>query len=141
MRVIHYPPVGIEESGERAGPHEDINLITLLIGGQQAGLEILSKDKKWFRASVSNNVIICNIGDMLQRLTNNFLKSTTHRVRAIGTEMASSRYSIPFFVHPNPDWFIKTLSNKIDENNPNLYPEGIYAEDFLQERLKEIKLM
>ena len=82
-----------------------------------------------------------SIGDMLQRLTNNFLKSTTHRVRAIGTEMASSRYSIPFFVHPNPDWFIKTLSNKIDENNPNLYPEGIYAEDFLQERLKEIKLM
>lgn len=141
MRVIHYPPIKYHEEGERAEAHEDINLITLLIGGQQAGLEILSKDKKWFRASVSNNVIICNIGDMLQRLTNNFLKSTTHRVRAIGTEMASSRYSIPFFVHPNPDWFIKTLSNKIDENNPNLYPEGIYAEDFLQERLKEIKLM
>ena len=78
MRVIHYPPVDREEKGERAGAHEDINLITLLIGGQQAGLEILSRENEWLRASVSNNVIICNIGDMLQRLTNNNLKSTTH---------------------------------------------------------------
>ena len=141
MRVIHYPPIKEKEAGERAGAHEDINLITLLIGGQQAGLEILSSDNKWLRASVEDDVIICNVGDMLQRLTNHFLVSTTHRVTATSQEMKTSRYSIPFFVHPNPDWFIKTLSNKIDENNPNLYPEGIYAEDFLQERLKEIKLM
>ena len=121
--------------------YEDINLITLLIGGQQAGLEILSKDNEWLRASVDSDVIICNIGDMLQRLTNNNLSSTTHRVQAIGDEMESSRYSIPFFVHPNPDWFIETLQNQISEDNPNYYPEGILAEDFLQERLKEIKLM
>ena len=141
MRVIHYPPVDVDEKGTRAGAHEDINLITLLIGGQQAGLEILSKDNEWLRASVDSDVIICNIGDMLQRLTNNNLSSTTHRVQAIGDEMESSRYSIPFFVHPNPDWFIETLQNQISEDNPNYYPEGILAEDFLQERLKEIKLM
>ena len=141
MRVIHYPPVDREEKGERAGAHEDINLITLLIGGQQAGLEILSRENEWLRASVSNNVIICNIGDMLQRLTNNNLKSTTHRVKAIGDEAMTSRYSIPFFVHPNPDWFIQTLESQINESHPNMYPKGILAEDFLQERLKEIKLM
>ena len=141
MRVIHYPPIEEKEAGERAGAHEDINLITLLIGGQQAGLEILSSDNKWLRASVEDDVTICNVGDMLQRLTNHFLVSTTHRVTATPIEMKTSRYSIPFFVHPNPDWFIQTLSTTIDDNNPNRYPEGIYAEDFLQERLKEIKLM
>tara|TARA_Y100000996_G_scaffold224644_1_gene176717 strand:+ start:1878 stop:2810 length:933 start_codon:yes stop_codon:yes gene_type:complete len=140
MRVIHYPPVKSEEKGERAGAHEDINLITLLIGGQQAGLEILTKEDKWVRASVDEDVIICNIGDMLQRLTNNYLTSTTHRVKALGQEMDTSRYSIPFFVHPNPDWYIKTLPNLVNKLHPNLYPEGILAEDFLQERLKEIKL-
>ena len=140
MRVIHYPPVKNEEKGERAGAHEDINLITLLIGGQQAGLEILTKEDKWVRASVDKDVIICNIGDMLQRLTNNYLTSTTHRVKALGKEMDTSRYSIPFFVHPNPDWYIKTLPNLVNKLHPNLYPDGILAEDFLQERLKEIKL-
>ena len=140
MRVIHYPPVTIQESGERAGPHEDINLITLLIGGQQAGLEILSKNNEWLRVSVESDVIVCNIGDMLQRLTNNNIKSTTHRVNALAEECNSSRYSIPFFVHPNPDWYIQTLKNQITESNPNYYPDGILSEDFLQERLKEIKL-
>tara|TARA_Y100000768_G_scaffold382568_1_gene363178 strand:+ start:1066 stop:1998 length:933 start_codon:yes stop_codon:yes gene_type:complete len=140
MRIIHYPPIENEERGERAGAHEDINLITLLIGGQQAGLEILTKEDRWVRASVDKDVIICNIGDMLQRLTNNYLISTTHRVKALGDEINTSRYSIPFFVHPNPDWYIETLSNLVDKTTPNLYPEGILAEDFLQERLKEIKL-
>ena len=140
MRIIHYPPIENEERGERAGAHEDINLITLLIGGQQAGLEILTKEDRWVRASVDKDVIICNIGDMLQRLTNNYLISTTHRVKALGREMNTSRYSIPFFVHPNPDWYIETLSNLVNKKTPNLYPEGILAEDFLQERLKEIKL-
>lgn len=140
MRVIHYPPINSIDIGERAGAHEDINLITLLIGGQQAGLEILSNQNEWLRASVDDGVIICNIGDMLQRLTNNNLKSTTHRVKAIGNEMESSRYSIPFFVHPNPDWYIETLDNQISIDNPNSYPDGILAEDYLQERLKEIKL-
>jgi isopenicillin N synthase-like dioxygenase len=141
MRVIHYPPIESTQEGERAGAHEDINLITLLIGGQQAGLEILSKEEGWLRASVEEDVIICNIGDMLQRFTNNNLKSTTHRVRAVGGEASSSRYSIPYFFHPNPDWYIETLENQIDEDNPNNYPDGILSEDYLQERLKEIKLV
>ena len=101
MRAIHYPPVKNNEIGERAGAHEDINLITLLIGGHKSGLEILSQEGEWQDATVDEDVIICNIGDMLQRLTNNYLRSTTHRVSSSLLQSESSRYSIPFFVHPN----------------------------------------
>jgi len=141
MRAIHYPPVINNEIGERAGAHEDINLITLLIGGHKSGLEILSQKGEWQDATVDEDVIICNIGDMLQRLTNNYLRSTTHRVSASLLQSESSRYSIPFFVHPNPDWLISTLPSCCDENRPNLYTKSIMAEDYLQERLKEIKLI
>jgi len=141
MRAIHYPPVKNNEIGERAGAHEDINLITLLIGGHKSGLEILSQEGEWQDATVDEDVIICNIGDMLQRLTNNYLRSTTHRVSASLLQSESSRYSIPFFVHPNPDWLISTLPSCFDEDGSNLYPESILAEDYLQERLKEIKLI
>ena len=141
MRTIHYPPVKNDEIGERAGAHEDINLITLLIGGHKSGLEILSQNGEWQDATVDEDVIICNIGDMLQRLTNNYLRSTTHRVSASSLQSESSRYSIPFFVHPNPDWLITTLPSCCDEGRPNLYGKSILAEDFLQERLKEIKLI
>jgi len=105
MRTIHYPPVRQNEKGERSGAHEDINLITLLIGGHQPGLEIRSKKKEWLPVNFDPEVLICNIGDMLQRFTNHKLVSTTHRV--VTPEESSkntSRYSIPFFVHPNPNW-------------------------------------
>tara|TARA_Y100001970_G_C14259557_1_gene878713 strand:+ start:21228 stop:22160 length:933 start_codon:yes stop_codon:yes gene_type:complete len=141
MRAIHYPPLKDNEIGERAGAHEDINLITLLIGGHKSGLEILSKAGEWQDATVDEGIIICNIGDMLQRLTNNYLISTTHRVSASSLQSESSRYSIPFFVHPNPDWLIATLPSCCDEDRPNLYTESILAEDYLKERLKEIKLI
>lgn len=141
MRPIHYPPVVDGDLGERAGAHEDINLITLLVGGHQKGLEILTKSNEWIDVKVENDVIVCNIGDMMQRLTNNYLVSTTHRVRATEAESNSPRYSIPFFVHPNPDWLIETLANCYNKNNPNLYPQNILAEEYLQQRLKEIKLI
>ena len=141
MRAIHYPPVKNNEIGERAGAHEDINLITLLIGGHESGLEILSKEGEWHDATVDEDVIICNVGDMLQRLTNNYLVSTTHRVSASLLQSKTSRYSIPFFVHPNPDWIINTLPSCYDKDTPNLYKESIMAEDYLQQRLREINLI
>ena len=95
-------------------------------------LEILSNQNEWLRASVDEGVIICNIGDMLQRLTNNTLRSTTHRVKAIGDEMNSPRYSIPFFLHPSPDTILKSIYRKDDE--------GVLAHDFLDERLKHSHL-
>jgi len=140
MRAIHYPPITQKDRAERAGAHEDINLITLLIGGHQSGLEILSKNNTWKKVKVGRDVIICNIGDMLQRFTNHYLPSTTHRVSTTKTESKSSRYSIPFFVHSNPDWLIETLETCITDNHPNKYPKSILAEDYLGERLKEINL-
>ena len=142
MRTIHYPPVRQNEKGERSGAHEDINLITLLIGGHQPGLEIRSKKNEWLPVNFDSEVLICNIGDMLQRFTNHKLVSTTHRV--VTPEESSkntSRYSIPFFVHPNPNWVIETLDSCCSEDNPKKYQEAILSEDFLQERLKEIKLI
>ena len=141
MRSIHYPPVRIDDKGERSGAHEDINLITLLIGGNQPGLEIKSKDDEWISVDTAPEVLVCNIGDMLQRLTNHKLVSTTHRVNTPIESMDISRYSIPFFVHPNPDWLIETLDSCCTKDNPKKYMEPILAEDYLQERLKEIKLI
>jgi len=140
MRAIHYPPITQKEWAERAGAHEDINLITLLIGGHQSGLEIRSKRNTWEKVQVGRDVVICNIGDMLQRFTNHYLPSTTHRVSATKAESKSSRYSIPFFVHSNPDWLIETLETCITDKHPNKYPKSILAEDYLSERLKEINL-
>jgi isopenicillin N synthase-like dioxygenase len=140
MRAIHYPPIQLKEAAERAGAHEDINLITLLLGGHQSGLELLTKEGKWEKIQVERDIIICNIGDMLQRLTNHYLPSTTHRVSASMAEAKTSRYSIPFFVHPNPDWRIQTLTSCISDKYPNRYTESILAEDYLALRLKEIKL-
>ena len=141
LRLIHYPPSDKNNDGLRAGPHEDINLITLLFGTQQEGLEILNQDNKWIPIKTDSDIIVCNVGDMLQRLTNKKLISTTHRV--VNPESNSkniSRYSMPFFIHLNPDFYIKTLSSCINENSPNNYPKGILANDYLKERLKEINL-
>ena len=110
------------------------------MGGHQSGLQLLNKQGKWEKIKVQRNIIICNIGDMLQRFTNHYLPSTTHRVSSSMKEAKISRYSIPFFVHPNPDWRIKTLANCITDQYPNRYPKSILAEDFLASRLKEINL-
>jgi len=86
--------------------------------------------------------VVCNIGDMLERYTNHLLPSVIHRVTSDSSQtMDSSRYSIPFFLHPNPDWLIKTLPSCIDNDHPDLYPKSIIADDFLQQRLHEINLL
>ena len=104
-------------------------------------MEIQNQQGEWTNTTVDENTILVNVGDMLQRYTNHILVSTTHRVIATKDQKKSSRYSIPFFVHPNPDWFIETLPSCISKNNPNKYPIGILSEDFLRERLKDIKLL
>ena len=140
LRAIHYPPYEIE-SGERSGPHGDINLITLLIGGNKPGLEICIDDE-WHPVETPQSTVVCNVGDMLERFTNHHLPSVIHRVNTPSdASKNSSRFSIPFFLHPNPDWFIQTLGSCVDDDHPNQYPEGIMADDFLQQRLYEIKLL
>lgn len=143
LRPIHYPPIEEEDTPSvRAGRHEDINLITLLIGAEGPGLEILRRDGEWIPVTTIPGAIVCNIGDMMQRLTNHVFPSTTHRVVNPPGELATrSRYSIPFFLHPNPDFVIETLETCVSEDNPNRYPEPLSSHDYLQQRLIEIGLL
>lgn len=143
LRAIHYPPIRDRQTpAVRAAQHEDINLITLLIGSNEAGLQILSREGRWIEVTSIPGTIVVNIGDMMKRLTNHVLPSTPHRVvNPPGEKAGQARYSIPFFMHPNPDFVIETLPTCISEENPNRYPDPISANDFLNERLREIKLM
>lgn len=143
MRLLHYPPLPADAppGAIRAGAHEDINLITLLLGAEEAGLELLAKDGTWISVSPPDGAIVVNIGDMLQRLTNHVLPSTTHRVRNPEGERAGfSRYSMPFFLHLRSDFRFRTLAQCISDTNPDRYPDPITADDYLQERLREIGL-
>lgn len=142
LRLLHYPPVpGAPDGAIRAGAHEDINLITLLLGAEEAGLELLARDGRWIEVSPPPGALVVNIGDMLQRLTNHVLPSTTHRVRnPDGARAGFSRYSMPFFLHLRSDFPFHTLPQCITAENPDRYPVSITADDYLQERLREIGL-
>jgi isopenicillin N synthase-like dioxygenase len=141
LRPIHYPPITSEpKSAVRAGQHEDINLITLLIGASADGLEVLSKKNEWVAVTALSDHIVVNVGDMLQRLTNGKLKSTTHRVVNPPREKwANSRFSIPFFLHPRSEMRLDCLSSCVPAGEqPHWAP--ISAGEFLDERLAEIGL-
>ena len=131
LRLIHYPPSN-NENMFRAREHADINLITLLIGANEPGLEVKDKSGKWIPVCSSFEDIVCNIGDMMQLITDKVLKSTPHRVVKYKTDEIKSRYSIPFFLHPSPDTLLKSIYKEDDV--------GVLAHDFLDERLKAIKL-
>ena len=141
LRPIYYPPIEDEPKGAvRAGAHEDINLITLLVGASAEGLEVLNRDGTWLKAKASTDQIVVNVGDMLQRLTNNKLRSTTHRVINPPRELwGTPRYSVPFFLHPQSAMPLDCLENCVDDNHPILYDE-INAGDYLNKRLEEIGL-
>ena len=143
LRLLHYPPIaGDPEGCIRAGAHEDINLITLLLGAEEAGLEILRPDGSWMGVSPPSGGIAVNVGDMLQRLTNHMLPSTTHRVvNPVGERSKFSRYSMPYFLHLKSDFPIATLPQCVSADNPNRYPQPILADDYLRERLIEIGLL
>jgi isopenicillin N synthase-like dioxygenase len=142
LRLLHYPPMPPNPEGVRAGAHEDINVITLLLGAEEAGLQLLTRDGEWLDVKPPEGALVVNIGDMLQRLTNHVLPSTSHRVVNPAADRAHlPRYSIPFFLHFAPDYLIETLPSCVSAANPNRYPEPITAQDFLFERLREIRLV
>lgn len=141
LRLLHYPPADFDGSHIRAGAHEDINAITLLLGAEEAGLEVLDRDGTWLPIDPSSGAVVVNIGDMLARLTNDALPSTSHRVVNPTPERRGiARYSTPFFLHFRPDFLIGPLSGCVTAERPNRYPEPITAHDFLQRRLAEIGL-
>ena len=143
LRPIHYPEITNPDiPNVRAGAHEDINFITLLVGASAAGLEVLSRNNEWVPFTSDADTIVVNIGDMLQRLSNHVYPSTTHRVvNPMGEGARKPRYSIPYFLHPNPDFLIKTLPQCISAENPDRYPVSITGHEYLMERLREIKLV
>ena len=132
LRLIHYPPVSNSSNTLRARAHGDINLITLLVGAEESGLEVLSPDGDWIPIVAKSKSIVCNIGDMMELVTRSQLKSTTHRVVDNNTKTSKSRYSMPFFLHPSPEI---DLCSIVDDSTGS-----ISAHDFLEQRLKEIKL-
>jgi len=144
LRTLHYFPItdpdAIPEDAVRAGAHEDINLITLLIGASADGLEVLTRENEWFPVKAYGEDLVVNVGDMLQRLTNNKLRSTTHRVVNPPRElMKYSRYSVPFFLHPKAGMDLTCLPSFIDNEHPKQYTD-ITAGEYLDERLREIGL-
>ncbi len=143
LRLLHYPPIPADAEGVRAGAHEDINVITLLLGAEEAGLQLKDSDGEWLDIAPPPGALVVNIGDMLQRLVNHVLPSTTHRVVNPAPERRGfARYSTPFFLHFNPDFPIETLPSTVTPENPDRYAgKTILAEDFLTERLKEIRLI
>lgn len=142
LRPIHYGPIKeAPKKAVRAGQHEDINLITLLMGASAEGLEVLNRQNKWIPITAMPNQLVVNVGDMLQRLTNNVLRSTTHRVVNPPKEKwNTTRFSIPFFLHPISEMRLDCLEQCISEENPKMY-DDISAGEFLTERLVEIGLL
>ena len=143
MRLLRYPPLeGAEAEGAiRAAAHGDINTITLLLGAEEAGLELLTAQGEWKAVAPPDGALVVNIGDMLDRLTNGRLRSTTHRVvNPRGEAAYRARYSMPFFLHFRPDYVIETLPACIDPAHPDDHPAPISSHDYLLQRLREINL-
>ena len=143
MRLLRYPPLeGAEAEGAiRAAAHGDINTITLLLGAEEAGLELLTAQGEWKAVAPPEGALVVNVGDMLDRLTNGKLRSTTHRVvNPRGEAAYRARYSMPFFLHFRPDYVIGTLPSCIDPAQPEKRPEPISSHEFLLQRLREINL-
>lgn len=142
LRPIHYPPIKEEPKGAvRAAAHGDINLITLLMGAHGKGLQVQNHEGEWIDAIAQPDELMINVGDMLSRHSNNKLKSTIHRVVNPPKELwGTSRYSIPFFMHPISEMKLDVLDNCVDENNPKQF-EDITAGEFLNERLRELGLI
>ncbi|WP_298516121.1 2-oxoglutarate and iron-dependent oxygenase domain-containing protein [uncultured Kordia sp.] len=142
LRPIHYPPITSEpKDAVRAAAHGDINLITLLMGAHGKGLQVQRHDGEWLDAIAEPDELVINVGDMLSRHSNNRLKSTIHRVVNPPRELwGTSRYSIPFFMHPISEMPLDCLENCIDENNPKQY-DDITAGEFLNQRLIELGLI
>ncbi len=141
LRLLHYPPIpeGTDPRCLRSAPHEDINFITILPAATAAGLQLKDRDGKWLDVNAENGTLIVDAGDMLARLTNDVIPSTTHQVINTPESSVKSRFSMPFFMHPRPEASLACLQSCRGEAGPKY--EDILAGDFLHQRLVEIGLI
>jgi isopenicillin N synthase-like dioxygenase len=133
LRLLHYPPrpAKMEEGQLGAGEHTDYGCVTLLATDEVGGLEVRTRDGAWLAAPYIADTFVCNIGDCLMRWTNDTYVSTPHRVvNASGRE----RYSVPFFLDPDPDAIVECLPGCATESKPAKYPP-IRGDDYLLSRL------
>ncbi|OIQ16469.1 MAG: oxidoreductase [Bacteriovorax sp. MedPE-SWde] len=139
LRTIHYPPTKGQDTANsiRAAAHEDINLITMLVGATASGLQLLDRDGTWLDVDSKPGQLVVDSGDMMSRLTNEVLPATTHRVINPDND-GSERYSMPFFVHPHSKAELNCLESCIGAGKKY---EDITAGDFLNQRLREIGLL
>ena len=141
LRALHYPPIEAAAGAVRAAAHEDIDLLTLLVGAGEPGLEILARSGEWIPVTAIEGTILCNVGDMLERITLGVLPSTTHRVvNPPAPWDRKARYSLPFFLHPRPDVLLESLPSCVDRSGRSAEP-AIQAGEFLRQRLREIGLL
>jgi isopenicillin N synthase-like dioxygenase len=140
LRLLHYPPIpeGVDERCLRAAPHEDINFITILPAATASGLQLKERDGTWLDIHSEPDTLIVDAGDMLARLTNDVIPSTTHQVVNSPESKNKSRYSMPFFMHPNPGALLSCLPSCRGAGAK--YPD-ITGGDFLMQRLREIGLI
>lgn len=140
LRLLHYPPLreGADPKSIRAAAHGDINLMTVLVAAEGAGLELLDRDGKWLPVETDKNNLIVDAGDMMSRLTNEVIPATIHRVVNPDDGQNISRYSMPYFIHPNPEATLSCIPSCKGEKPPK---PDINAQDFLIQRLKDIGLM
>ncbi|MBV8536386.1 MAG: isopenicillin N synthase family oxygenase [Alphaproteobacteria bacterium] len=130
LRMLHYPPApaaGTDQPG--AGEHTDYGTVTLLASDGVPGLEVRRRDGGWIRAPHVPGAFICNIGDCLMRWTNDIYVSTPHRV----VPPARDRYSIAFFVDPNPDAVVQVIDSCRRPGEPLKY-EPVTGADYLRSR-------
>lgn len=139
LRTIHYPPTEGQDTVNsiRAAAHEDINLITMLVGATASGLQLLDRDGTWLDVDSKPGQIVVDTGDMMSRITNDVLPATTHRV-INPDESSEARYSMPYFVHPHSNAVLSCIESCKGEQGAKY--ADITAGDFLHQRLREIGL-
>jgi isopenicillin N synthase-like dioxygenase len=141
LRLLHYPPLAdtVDPRCIRAAAHEDINLLTILVAATTSGLELLDRDGRWLPIETSKNNLIIDAGDMMARITNDVIPATTHRVVNPQDGRNDHRYSMPFFIHPNPDAVLSCIPSCKGPSGAKYNPIG--AQEFLLERLKQIGML
>lgn len=124
MRALHYPPMppDCETNSNGLGAHADFSWLTLVLQDTVAGLEVLNKDGIWIDAPPKPGTLVCNVGQYLERQSNGVFPATIHRVR---NKTGEERYSIPFFLTPDPDAEVEVVNSCLEPGQKKPPPVNV----------------